>query len=76
MAPPAPAQPEVAADQYEDEYRYIYVVHRFTRYAASDRLESTLYAYYIGRSVPKNTCHASADLATRLSTMYIFSPNR
>ena len=31
---------------------------------------------YIGLCVPKNTCHASADLATRLSTMYTFSPNR
>lgn len=29
-----------------------------------------------GRSVPENTCQASRDLATRLSSMYTRSPYR
>lgn len=31
---------------------------------------------YTSLSVPAKTCHASADFAVRLSTMYILSPNR
>ena len=29
-----------------------------------------------GRSVPDQTCQASSDFATRLSTMYVYSPTR
>lgn len=31
---------------------------------------------YTGLRVPAKTCQASRDLATKLKTMYIFSPNK
>ena len=51
----------------------VWYYNTFKPIGASGAIFCTTMKYY-GRRVPANTCHASADLATRLSSIYTFSP--